>query len=152
MAEFPQTRQSAVLPRRQIATGVLAGVAAGLLAGLSFVATPAKFLAAGVPLGHLLAVGRVTFRASLAAEALMLLALLALAPGRLRLWVLAIAALLAAQHLLFMPALDPRTLAVMAGEVIPPSPLHAIWIMADVLRIGAYAALGAFALAVRRPS
>ena len=140
--------------RHTIAAG-LSWTGAGLLLGLSFVATPAKFLAGNVPLEHLLAVGRVTFRASLAVEGVTLLLLLLISPGRLRWLAGTIAAVLAAQHLLLMPALDARTLAVMAGEVVPPSPLHALWIAADFLRIGAYAALGALALRsfpIRLPS
>jgi hypothetical protein len=131
---------------RHIATGVVSAIAAGLLFGLSFVATPAKFLAANVPLDQLLAVGRVTFRASAAVEALLLLVLLIVAPKGLRRWPLAIAAVLAAQHWLLMPELDARALAVMAGEVLPPTPLHAIWIAGDLLRIGAYGVLCAVAL------
>lgn len=134
--------------RRQIIAASLSWAAAGLLAGLSFVATPAKFLAENVPLEHLLAVGRVTFRASLAAEGFILLLLVVVAHGRLRWWPVAIAVVLGVQHLLLMPALDARTLAVMAGAVLPPSPLHGIWILADILRIGAYAAFASL-LSVR---
>ena len=109
-------------PRGTRPSGVaaLSWAAGGLLLGLSFVATPAKFLAGNVPLEHLLAVGRVTFRASLAVEGAMLLLLLLVSPGRLRWAAAAIAAVLTAQHLLLMPALDARTLAVMAGELVPP--------------------------------
>lgn len=134
---------------RQYIAASLSWAAAGLLAGLSFVATPAKFLAENVPLEHLLAVGRVTFRASLAVEGFMLLLLLVVAHGRLRWWSAAIAVVLGGQHLLVMPALDARTLAVMAGAVLPPSPLHGIWILADGMRIGAYVGLGVVALGAR---
>ena len=134
-----------VAPARKMVAGALSWGAAGLLAALSFVATPAKFLATNVPLEHLLAVGRVTFRASLAAEGVLLFLLLLISWRRLRWWPAAIAALLAAQHLLLMPALDARTLAVMEGAVLAPSPLHALWVLADVLRIGGYGVLGTIA-------
>lgn len=132
--------------RRQIIVASLSWAAAGLLAGLSSVATPAKFLAENVPLEHLLSVGRVTFRALLAAGGFTLLLLVVVAHGRLRWWPVAVAVVLGVQYLLLMPALDVRTLSVMAGAVLPSSPLHGIWILADVLRIGAYTALGVFAL------
>ncbi len=127
--------------RRYVATGVVSAIAAGLLFGLSFVATPAKFLAENVPLDHLLAVGRVTFRASAAVEALLLIALLFAAPKGLRRWPVVIAAILAAQHWLLMPILDERALAVMAGQVLPPTVLHEVWIGADLVRIAAYTVL-----------
>ena len=57
-----------------IATGALTS-----LVILSFVVTPVKFLAAGVPLEQLLAVGRVTFRASLVCEAAFLASLMIIA-------------------------------------------------------------------------
>lgn len=133
-------------PRRYLITGVVSTAAAGLLFGLSFIATPAKFMAETVPLDHLLAVGRVTFRASAAAEALLLLALVVLAPKGLRRWPIGIAVVLGAQYWLLMPVLDARALAVMAGEVLPPTVLHEIWIAADLMRIAAYFFLGVTAL------
>jgi hypothetical protein len=47
---------------------ILAAAALGSLFALSIISTPVKFLAPEVPLTHLLAVGRVRFRASLALE------------------------------------------------------------------------------------
>lgn len=127
--------------RRYVTSGIISAIAAGLLFALSFVATPAKFLAQNVPLDHLLAVGRVTFRASAAVEALLLIVLLLAAPKGLRRWPVAIAAILAAQHWLLMPILDERALAVMAGKILPPTVLHEVWIGADLIRIAAYMVL-----------
>ena len=132
---------SDIHPGRYIATGVVSAFTAGLLFALSFIATPVKFMAANVPLEQLLAVGRVTFRASAGAEALLLFALLILAPRGLRRWPIGIAVVLAAQFALLLPVLDERALAVMAGQVLPPTVLHEVWIAADVARIAAYLAL-----------
>lgn len=83
------------MTRRAIWNGVLAIIAASLVAALSFVATPVKFATSDVPLGHLLAVGRVTFRASLACEAAILVPLILVATGASRLMVAAAAVVLA---------------------------------------------------------
>lgn len=136
-----------IVSSRNLWTGALACALAGALLALSFVATPAKFLASGVPLEHLLMVGRVTFRASLATELILLTGLLLVARGRLR-WIAALAAIiLAAQWLAIMPPLDARTLARIEGEVLPPSALHLLWIAADVLRIALYVAVSALSFA-----
>lgn len=137
------------MTRRSVWTGVLAIVAAAFIAALSFVATPVKFLAPDVPVSHLLAVGRVTFRASLACEVAILLPLVLLATAKRRWVVFAVASILASQWLVLMPALDARTIAVMAGEAVGPSSLHCWWIAADVLRILLYGAIAKLALAAR---
>lgn len=109
------------------------------LAALSFVATPVKFLAQGVPIADLLAVGRVTFRASLGVEILFLALLLITPVARSRWLTCGAAAVLALQWFALMPGLDERTLARMAGSVLAPSSLHLWWIVLDVVRLGIYA-------------
>lgn len=129
-----------MISSRQMWAGILAVIAASLVSFLSFVATPIKFLAEEVPLAHLLAVGRVTFRASLACELTILVALFVLAAGRVRVITGTAATVLALQWLGLMPTLDARTAAVMAGEALAPSSLHGWWIAADAARILLYAA------------
>ncbi|RPF71109.1 hypothetical protein [Aurantiacibacter spongiae] len=133
--------------RRSSATAMVAVAACTILFALSFLATPVKFLADGVPIEHLLAVGRVTFRASAASEAVLLVLLVILAPGRSRIVACSVAALLAFQWLVLMPELDARTLARMSGRVMPSSGLHGWWIALDVLRIVLYAAIARAAIA-----
>lgn len=111
------------------------------LAALSFVATPVKFLARGVPMADLLAVGRVTFRASLGVEMLILALLLITTVARARWLTCGAVAVLALQWFALMPGLDERTLARMAGSVLAPSSLHLWWIVLDVVRLGIYAIL-----------
>ena len=132
--------------RRSSATAMVAVAACAILFALSFLATPVKFLADGVPIEHLLAVGRVTFRASAASEAVLLVLLVILAPGRSRIVACSVAALLALQWLVLMPELDARTLARMSGAVLPASGLHGWWIALDVLRIVLYAAIARAAM------
>lgn len=133
------------MTRRSVWTGVLAIAAAAFILALSFVATPVKFLAPDIPVSHLLGVGRVTFRASLACEVAILLPLAMLAKTNCRLIVSAAAVILALQWVALMPALDARTTAVMAGEPVGPSSLHGWWIAADLVRVGLYGALAKLA-------
>ena len=116
-----------------IATGALT-----TLLILSFVATPVKFLAEDVPLEQLLAVGRVTFRASLVCEAAFVAGLMLIARGGARWLAAAASALLLIQWLFLMPLLEVRTLARMAGHQLAPSSLHVWWVVFDVTRIGVY--------------
>ena len=126
---------------RSSATAMVAITALASLVALSFVATPVKFLAEGVPIEHLLAVGRVTFRASGALEGTLLVFLTLLARGRARIVAYVVAAALAFQWIILMPELDSRTLARMSGAVVPPSGLHGWWIALDALRVGLYGAI-----------
>jgi hypothetical protein len=120
---------------------LLAGGALAILFALSFVATPVKFLASEVPLTHLLAVGRVTFRASLVVESVLLIILIAVTRANLRWLIFAAATTLTAQWLALMPRLEERTLARMAGLAVEPSSLHQWWIAFDVFRIVIYAVI-----------
>ena len=124
--------------RRDLWTLVLAAAAFATLFALSFVATPVKFLASDVPIAHLLAVGRVTFRASLGAESLLLVLLLLTGRGRIRWLIVGAAAILLAQWLILMPRLDERTLARIAGAILEPSSLHHWWVVLDIARLGIY--------------
>lgn len=147
----PPAGERSKLVTRNLWTLALASGATALLAALSFVATPVKFLADGVPLAQLLAVGRVTFRASLVAELCLLLPLLVLARDRTRWSVVGAGALLAVQWLGLMPALDARTMMRIAGDDPGPSSLHLLWVLADGARVALYAAAAVLAgRAVRR--
>lgn len=124
--------------RRDLWTMVLAAAAFATLFALSFVATPVKFVASDVPIAHLLAVGRVTFRASLGVEGLLLTLLLLTARGRIRLLIVGSAAILLAQWLALMPRLDERTMARIAGATLESSSLHHWWVVLDLARLGLY--------------
>jgi hypothetical protein len=121
-----------------------AALAAGLVTGVSFLAQPAKFGAADVPLAHLVSAGSAIFHTSHTAQAVVLpmLAVVALAARRrdAASWV-ALAgatAALAAQAAL-MPIFDARVLALTRGEALAPQPLlHIAYV---VLELGKVAAL-----------
>ena len=125
--------------RSVLRTLVLAVAALATLFSLSFIATPVKFLAADVPMSHLLAVGRVTFRASIAIESILLFALFVSARGLSRRLIIVAIATGALQWIFFMPELNDRTMARIAGAAVGPSALHHWWIILDVIRLATYA-------------
>jgi hypothetical protein len=127
--------------RRGAAIGhvTLAVLWLGLLLGVSFLATPVKFLAPSLALPVALDVGRQTFTAFNRVELVLAVALLAcVAVGRMR-WVgLGLAAILAAlvavQTFWLLPALDARVEIILQGGTPPASGLHVLYIWADALK------------------
>jgi len=119
--------------------------AAGFLFGLSFVATPVKFLAEGVDLPQLLAVGRVTFRASALVELAILVAMMTIVHREQRHLAISAFAILVVQHGILLPRLEAQTVAVMHGAAPTAGLLHGVWIVCDIVRIVLYARLGLLA-------
>jgi hypothetical protein len=117
----------------------------GLLFGVSFVATPAKFLAPSLQLPQALDVGRWTFHVlSLIEWGLAVIATLLIWGCRRRVaggWglvmsmIVAIAAVLAVETFLARPILDARVLDVIAGRNVPPSPWHNAYIALEALKL-----------------
>lgn len=117
----------------------------GLLAGVSFIATPAKFQASSLSLPVALDVGRATFAVWNTVEwvllALMVPVLVfsrrlnpALAVGMLGI-------LLLVQSVFLLPALNARIATIIAGGHPGPSPDHLIYIAIDGLKLGLLAAI-----------
>lgn len=114
---------------------------AGLSIGVAFLATPAKFLAPSLSLPVALDVGRQTFRVYNGVEFVLLGSLLVLggwSSQRTR-WYLGLVvpgAVVIAQALWLIPALDLRVAAIQAGRSpLPPSNLHAAYIAAEAIKV-----------------
>lgn len=113
---------------------------AGVVIGVSFIATIAKFAAPSLTRPVALEVGSHTFAMLARIEwgLAAVLALLVLAAGvnrlRLVLFVL-IAAILAVTAIWLYPQLSARTALVIAGQPLPPSPLHAISVAAESSKV-----------------
>jgi hypothetical protein len=116
---------------------------AGVLLGVSFIATPAKFLAPSLPMAQALDVGRWTFHVlSLvewgfaAASATLLVA--AWRTGKVHGSIVALIAVvvlvMAAETFALRPLLDARVLQIMKGEIVSPTPLHKAYIALEGLR------------------
>lgn len=124
----------------------------GLLIGVSFVATPAKFLAPSLELPQALDVGRWTFHVLTLIECGLVLVATLLALGCWRraasgwgavmILLVAVAVVLAIETFLLRPVLDARVLEIMAGRSIPPGMLHNVYIGLEVLKLALIMAAG----------
>jgi hypothetical protein len=127
------------------ATALIFAWAGGAITG-NMIAAPAKFQAPSLTLPVALDVGRAQFFWIGMAESACACALLLLliAARRLRSWPLAAAlALFALQQVWIMPLLDARTLAVIAGQPVPVSSLHLMYVVCEILKISCLILAGA---------
>ena len=117
----------------RLAVTLLAWLWAGLVLGVSFVATPVKFLAPSLSLADALAVGRVTFEALKWIECVAVVALAAtiwIANRRRRELALfaVIVVILLCQYIWMLPVLDARVQTIIDGQdpaaVVPALGLH----------------------------
>lgn len=123
----------------------LALVWAGMVLGISFLATPAKFLAPSLPLPVALDVGRQTFRIFGRVEVVLsaLLGLDAVAARPARLLDLAPGMVVVFQRLWLRPRLQARTQQVAEGRVVPRSSwLHPAFMACEAIKLAALLALG----------
>jgi hypothetical protein len=113
---------------------------AGVLVGVSFVATPVKFLAPSLSLAVALDVGRQTFRALNWIEIGFAVILLAIVLARYRTKVAVTLAVLLAgivlvQAVWLLPLLDARVGLIIAGQPPEPSSLHSLYLILEVLKL-----------------
>ncbi len=118
---------------------------AGMVLGVSFLATPAKFLVKSLPRPVALDVGRQTFRTLGYVEmvpAVLLGLRAAVAPGRRRLAAMP-GIIVLAQALWLRPRLAARTRRVVPEGASPPSSaLHLAYVACEVAKLGALLGLG----------
>ena len=125
----------------------------GMILGVSGLATPIKFQAVSLTLPVALDVGQTTFAAFNKLEWLMA-ALLIAAIVVSRLKPTSLPALLSAaaviivllQTFWLLPALDARVSAVIAGDALPPSSFHMLYVVAEGLKLLALIVIGVGAL------
>jgi len=124
---------------------------AGVAIGGSLIATPAKFQAPSLSLPVALEVGRAQFFWVGVGEWILCAALvvtsLVFRSGHRLLWIAPVLIFLA-QRLLLMPALDARTMDVIAGQAVGDSNLHVIYIGVEVAKIVALLVTGLAVLAL----
>jgi hypothetical protein len=111
----------------------------GLLLGVSFLATPVKFLAPSLSLPVALDVGRYTFMAlsrieMIAAAVLLGCAVLGARNKLIRTAALLTAAVVALQVLWLLPLLDARVEVIIQGGTPLPSFLHDIYVGAEAMK------------------
>ena len=119
----------------------------GLVVGLSFLEAPLKFRAPGITRELGLGIGRLVFKALNGAE-LVLATGIALAlvgddvPGIAWALYVVLAAMLIAQTAMLHLRMDKRAARIVAGETLPSSSLHYIYIGMEVLKLALLVALG----------
>ena len=133
--------------RTRLAVTLLVWLWAGLVLGVSFVATPVKFLAPSLSLADALAVGRVTFAALQWIECAAVVALAVLiwttTPRRRALVLLGvIVAILVCQYAWMLPILDARVQAIIDGQHLPPSFLHWIYMALEFGKVALLVVIG----------
>jgi hypothetical protein len=120
----------------------------GLLLGVSFLATPAKFLAPSLSLAVALDVGRQTFGVFNKVEwalAILLLALV-LAGPKARLSIagaVVLAVMVVVETLWLLPILDQRVGLIIAGQQPPESSLHVVYIVLQIVKLAVLCGLAA---------
>lgn len=145
--------QSAPVPTGALMLAIVALIWIGMILGVSGLATPIKFQAASLTLAVALDVGQTTFAAFNKMEWLLsALLVVAILLSRLKplslpilLTVVAVVAVLL-QSFWLLPALDVRVAAVIAGEVLPPSGLHNLYVVVEGVKLLALTLLGMGAL------
>lgn len=117
----------------------VAALWAGLLLGVSFLATPVKFLAPSLSLAVALDVGRHTFAVFNKVEWLLsVIALLLLFGVRSRfsaLMIIVICVVVAAETLWLLPELDRRVGLIIAGQQPPASTRHSLYIVLEIAKL-----------------
>lgn len=126
---------------------IIAWLWAGLLLGVSFIATPAKFLAPSLSLAEALDVGRATFSVLKWVECAAAVALLLGLLQQKRSWVLLglvgpTMMILLVQYLVMLPILDARVERILQGTVLPPSTLHWVYTGIELAKIALLVATG----------
>lgn len=122
---------------------------AGLVLGVSFLATPAKFLAPDLDLPTALQVGRETFRIFSYVEAFLVIASLGIAYKqygycwRIFMWPYALAVLLSLQYFFILPLVAQYSDAVIAGDAVSgASSLHQVYVGLELVKLALLLWLG----------
>lgn len=115
----------------------VAGIWAGVSLGGALVAAPAKFTVKSLSLPVALDVGRAQFYWIGIVE-IVLCTLLVSSLFHLKkpqwLWVILPISILLIQQLFLMPALNERTDLITAGDVVPPSNFHIVYIAVEIIK------------------
>ena len=122
----------------------LALLYAGVLMGVSFVATPAKFLVEEIPRSDLLLVGRATFDVFQWVELAFILVLIVgtRCIHRMRMLVAGLALMVVFQQVVIRPILDERLLAMYAGQSVLPAHWHTVYGVLEGLKLGVLLVMG----------
>ena len=124
----------------------------GMVAAISFLEAPLKFRAPGVTVRIGLGIGRLVFRALNTAEVILAGVLVVAAvsdppPPRVAATGAAAVAALAVQLIVVRPRLARRSARVLAGEDVPRSSGHYVYVVLELLKVAALLTTGVMLLA-----
>ena len=120
----------------------------GMIVGVSFIATPAKFLAPSLGSRAAFDVGRVTFELFNSIEVGLAIVLLAIALYRERriltnVFAASVLAITVMQALVVLPVLGDRVSAIIAGYGVAPSYVHSLYVLMEAAKTGLLVAIAA---------
>jgi len=123
-----------------------------MLGAISFLEAPLKFRAPNITRELALGIGKLVFRAlnrvELVLAAVMLICMIAtrLSTRNIQLLFGATAAILIVQTVWLLPSLSTRATAVIAGEEVPNSRLHLVFVVCETVKILLLAVVGVMLL------
>ncbi len=124
----------------------IAWFASGVIFGVSFIATPAKFLASSLDLAQALDVGRATFAVmkwvDLALIGALIISTLSRKKDSSGVLGAVICAVMLVQYWALLPTLDERVSLIQAGIDVEPSFLHTLYIVLETTKIGLFFSIG----------
>lgn len=134
------------------AAGAVTFVWLGMVLAISFLEAPLKFRAPGVTIRIGLGIGRLVFRAlnlveSVLAATVTVLVAVDGAPARVLSWTAALLVLLVGQLAVVRPRLNRRSERVLAGEDLPRSRGHLVYIAFEAAKVVTLIGLGVTLLA-----
>ncbi len=124
----------------------------GMVLAISFLEAPLKFRAPGVSLPLGLGIGRIVFRALNRVEVVLLAGLVVAVatgprPAALVVFAGVLVLVLSGQLLVVRPRLNRRSDRVLAGEDVPRSREHLVYVALELVKVGALVGAGVVALA-----
>jgi hypothetical protein len=118
----------------------------GLILGISVIETPLKFQAPGITTALGLGIGRLVFHALNLVELVIACVLAIVVARQARDWPFAllggVLAILLVQAFWLRPLLDDRSVRIIAGEDVPASSLHLVYIAFEGVKLMALPVLG----------
>ena len=124
----------------------------GMLGAISFLEAPLKFRAPNITRELALGIGKLVFRAlnrvQLGLAAVMLICMIATHSSTRNIQLLfgATAAILIVQTLWLLPSLSARAMSVIAGEEVPKSRLHLVFVVCETAKMLLLGAVGVMLL------
>tara|TARA_R100001143_G_C3354927_1_gene131743 strand:- start:170 stop:667 length:498 start_codon:yes stop_codon:yes gene_type:complete len=138
-AVFPVKLSMKIQLEKSIIFSVICLVWIGLVLGVSFLATPVKFMAPSLSLSVALDIGRQTFKVFNVLELMLVFCVLTLGfllgRKRIHVYIALLALIIFLQTVWLLPVLDDRVEVIMGGGAVDESSLHSIYIVLEFMKL-----------------